>query len=153
MQTTASSVQEYLEQLPDERKTAMIRLREVILENLPEGYTESMGSVGPGYCIPHSLYPSGYHVNPKLPLQLITIASQKNFIALYHMGLYMNPALLNWFTTEYAKHSRARLDMGKACVRFNKPDQIPFDLIGELARKITPQDFIRVYEQVLAREK
>jgi hypothetical protein len=96
--------------------------------------------------VPHSIYPNGYHCNPKLPLPFIAIASQKNFIALYHMGIYVNPRLLEWFSTEYPKYSNQKLDMGKSCIRFKKMDQIPFDLIGELARKITVQNWIECYE-------
>ena len=99
-----------------------------------------------GYVVPHSIYPPGYHCDPKLPLGFIALASQKNFIALHHMGLYGSPKLLEWFTNEYPKHSKTKLDMGKGCVRFKKPDQIPFDLIGALAEKMTPQQWIECYE-------
>ena len=96
--------------------------------------------------IPHSVYPSGYHVNPKLPLPFIHIASQKNFIALYHSGIYMDKELMKWFVNEYPKYCKTKLDMGKSCIRFKKVDQIPFELIGALTQRMTGQEFITLYE-------
>lgn len=104
-----------------------------------------------GYVVPHSLYPAGYHCDPKTPLPFLAIASQKNFIALYHMGIYAKPELLKWFTTEYPKHSTAKLDMGKSCIRFKKPEHIPYTLIAELAKKMTVKDWIATYEMNLKR--
>ena len=101
------------------------------------------------YVVPHSLYPAGYHCNPQQPLPFAAIASQKNFIAFYHMGIYSQPDLLNWFAEEYPKHSKTRLDMGKSCIRFKKPDQIPYKLIGELSRKINVKDWINIYESTI----
>jgi hypothetical protein len=149
MQSTAATPTEYINSLPDDRKSAMAELRKVINKNLPKGFKEGMGYGMMGWSVPHSLYPAGYHCDPKLPLPFIGLASQKNFIALYHMGIYANPKLLSWFTTEFPKHSKAKLDMGKSCIRFKKPDQIPFDLIGELASKITPEAWIDLYEMNL----
>jgi uncharacterized protein YdhG (YjbR/CyaY superfamily) len=149
MQSTAIDPQEYLQTLPAEREEAMQMLREVILENLPEGFEERMSYGMIGYVVPHTLYPNGYHCDPKLPLPFLNIASQKNFIAVYHMGIYSNPELLEWFKAEYPKHVKTKLDMGKSCIRFKKTDQIPFELIGELASKLTPQDWIDMYEVVL----
>jgi uncharacterized protein DUF1801 len=120
-----------------------------VKENLPEGFSEGMGYGMIGYAVPHTIYPNGYHCNPKLPLPFISIASQKNFIALYHMGIYANPKLLDWFVGEFPKHSDHKLDMGKGCVRFKKADSIPFELIAELSKKITVQDWISVYESNL----
>ncbi len=100
-----------------------------------------------GYVVPHTLYPKGYHCKPTDPLPFMNIASQKNFIAVYHMGLYADPQLLKWFTQEYPKHSTQKLDMGKSCIRFKKPDQIPFKLLGELAAKMTPTQWIQLYEK------
>ena len=102
-----------------------------------------------GYYVPHSLYPNGYHVNPELPLPFINIASQKNFVALYHMGLYNDEKLLNWFKTEYPKYVKTKLDMGKSCIRFKKIETIPYQLIGELVSKITPKMWIERYEQAI----
>lgn len=149
MQSTAKIPQEYIESLPEERKPAMEKLRKVISENLPEGFQETMGYGMLCYVVPHSTYPNGYHCDPKLPLPFLSVASQKNFIAVYHMGIYMDENLLNWFTAEYPKHVKTKLDMGKSCIRFKKMDQIPFDLLGELFQKITVEDWISKYEAVL----
>ncbi|MDI5899471.1 DUF1801 domain-containing protein [Flavobacterium yafengii] len=146
MQSTATSIKAYLEEIPEERKIAFTKLRETILENIPKGFVEQMSYGMIGYVVPHSIYPDGYHCEPKFPLPFMGIASQKNFIALYHMGIYANPELLNWFVTEYPKHSTQKLDMGKSCIRFKKADQIPFELIAELAQKMSVQEWITCYE-------
>lgn len=149
MQSKAKSPKEYIASLPDDRKAAMTELRNVILKNLPKGFEEQMSYGMLGYVVPHSLYPNGYHCDPKLPLPFMNIASQKNFIAVYHMGVYGDKKLLDWFTAEYKKHCSTKLDMGKSCIRFKKVDQIPFKLIGELAKKMTVKDWIEKYESVL----
>lgn len=146
MQSKATKVEEYVLELPEERKEAMSQLRETILKNIPNGFTEEMSYGMIGYVVPHSLYPAGYHCNPKLPLPFINIASQKNFIALYHAGIYAKPELLKWFIDEYPKHCSLKLDMGKSCIRFKKIDQIPFDLIATLVQKMTVDDWINCYE-------
>lgn len=146
MQSAATTVEEYLNNLPEERKAAIEKLRKVLAKNLPKGFKEVIGYGMLGYVVPHNLFPAGYHCDPKLPLPFINLASQKNFIALYHMGLYADTSLLEWFTKEYPKHSAAKLDMGKSCIRFKKPEQIPFELIGELAAKLTPQQWIDLYQ-------
>jgi hypothetical protein len=125
----------------------MQKLRQTILENLPKGFIEEMNYGMVGYVVPHSIYPAGYHCDTKMPLPFMNIASQKNFIALYHMGIYANTELLNWFTTEYPKHVKTKLDMGKSCIRFKKPEQIPFDLIGQLCSKMQVEDWIALYEK------
>lgn len=104
-----------------------------------------------GYVVPHSLFPAGYHCDPKQPLPFLNLASQKNFVALYHMGLYAMPDMLDWFTTQWAAVSKRKLDMGKSCIRFKKPEEIPYALIGELVAKITPAQWIAVYEQNVKR--
>ncbi|WP_210490137.1 DUF1801 domain-containing protein [Rufibacter aurantiacus] len=146
MPVTALSPQDYIDALPQDRQPAMEALRQTLLQNLPAGFQEEMSYGMIGYVVPHTLYPAGYHCDPKLPLPFLSIASQKNFIAIYHMGLYADPELLAWFTTEYPKHSKTKLDMGKSCIRFKKPDQIPLELLGELASKMTPQDWITLYK-------
>ncbi|WP_162126082.1 DUF1801 domain-containing protein [Flavobacterium phycosphaerae] len=151
MQSKAVTPQEYLNELPSDRKVAVEKLRDTILENLPEGFQEVMGYGMLGYVVPHSIYPKGYHCDPKLPLPFINVASQKNFVALYHMGIYANATLLDWFVSEYPKHSKAKLDMGKSCIRFKKMDDIPYDLIAELIRKITVQDWISGYENAFTK--
>lgn len=147
MKSKAATPQEYIDSLPEDRKQAMMELRKVILKNLPKGFSEVMAYGMLGYVVPHSLYPNGYHCDPKQPLPFINIASQKNFIAVYHMGIYADKKLLAWFTQEYPKYSKTKLDMGKSCMRFKKMDQIPFKFIGELAAKITPQEWITMYEK------
>lgn len=151
MQIEANNPEHYVEQIPEERREAVNKLREVIKANLPEGFEETMSYGMIGYAVPHSLYPDGYHCNPELPLPFMNIASQKNYIAVYHSGVYASKDLLNWFTSEYPKHSERKLDMGKSCIRFKKPDQIPFELIGELASRITPQEWIEMYEENVKR--
>jgi len=106
-----------------------------------------------GYVVPHSIFPEGYHCDPKLPLPFVSIASQKNFIALYHMGIYANPKLLDWFVSEFPKHSKSKLDMGKSCIRFKKAEQIPYDLIGELMQKTSVQDWIKLYQDNFLKTK
>lgn len=146
MQSKATTVDTYLAELPEDRQKAMAELRKVIKKNLPKGFKEGMGYGMAGWSVPHSLYPSGYHCTPELPLPFMGIASQKNFIAIYHMGVYADPKLLKWFTEAHAKASPKRLDMGKSCIRYKKPEDIPYKLIGELASKITPEKWISIYE-------
>lgn len=146
MHSASTTPDEYLSSLPEDRKPAMTALRNVILENLPEGFVEVMSYGMLGYVVPHSIYASGYHCDPKQPLPFMSIASQKNFIALYHMGIYSDESLLSWFKDEYSKQSSSKVDMGKSCIRFKKPGEIPMDLIGKLASKITVADWITTYE-------
>lgn len=146
MQSKASTPEEYVNSLPEDRKGPIEKLRKTIKKNLPKGFVEEMNYGMLGYVVPHKLYPAGYHCDPKLPLPFMSVASQKNFIAVYHMGIYANPDLMKWFTTEYPKHTKAKLDMGKSCIRFKKSDDIPSALIGELAGKLTPGDWINLYE-------
>lgn len=141
-----NTIPEYLEALSPERKEVMEKLHSTILENIPEGFHPEISYGMIGYVVPHTLYPAGYHCNPKLPLPFVSIASQKNFIAVYHMGIYADPKLLNWFVEEYPKHVKTKLDMGKSCIRFKKPELIPFDLIAQLMQKMTVQDWINSYE-------
>ena len=122
-------------------------MRETILANLPKGFDEQLNYGMIAYVVPHDIYPDGYHCDPKLPLPFANIASQKNFIGFYHMGIYANPELLEWFVKEYPKHSAAKLDMGKSCIRFKKMDKIPYDLIGKLMRKMSVNDWIKLYEK------
>lgn len=152
MQYNVQTVEEYLNVIPEERKIAMYKLRNTILQNLPKGFEEGINYGMIGYFVPHSIYPSGYHCNPKDPLPFVSIASQKNFIALYHMGIYSNPELLNWFIDEFKKYSNKKLDMGKSCIRFKKTDEIPYDLIGELMKKINVDDWILTYESALKKK-
>ena len=146
MSSTALTPKEYLSNLPDDRKEVMQKLRNSIIENIPQGFEEVMSYGMLGFVIPHSIYPEGYHCDPKLPLPFMNLASQKNFIALYHMGIYADNKLLEWFVAEYPKHCKAKLDMGKSCIRFKKLDDIPYELIGELAGIVSFTDWIKTYE-------
>ncbi|MDO6389275.1 DUF1801 domain-containing protein [Pontibacter sp. BT731] len=151
MQSTAPTPELYLAELPEARQQIMNDLREVILKNIPAGFEEIMGYGMISYVVPHTLYPSGYHCDPKQPLPFMSIASQKNHIAVYHMGMYADEDLLNWFQEEYPKHSKTKLDMGKSCIRFKKPEHVPLALIGELASKMTPQEWIDLYTRTFRR--
>lgn len=146
MNYEAASPEEYLSQLPADRKGAIERLRKTVNENLPKGFQETMSHGMITYIIPHSIYPPGYHVNPEEPVPFMGIASQKNYIALYHMGIYIYPHILSWFQGEYPKHVKTKLDMGKSCIRFKKIENIPYDLIAELCRKITLEEYCKSYE-------
>lgn len=152
MKTDANTPEEYMDNLPNDRKQAMNKLRKTIIDNLPIGFEETLNYGMIGYVVPHSIYPNGYHCNPKLPLPFMNIASQKNFIAVYHMGLYANQKLLNWFVQEYPKHCKTKLDMGKSCLRFKKIDQIPFDLIAELSKKVSVKEWIEIYEESIKKK-
>ena len=149
MESQVNSPLEYIKTLNLERQEALILLRKTILEHLPAGFTEEMSYGMIGYVVPHSIYPAGYHSNPKLPLSFISIASQKSHIALYHMGLYADQGLLDWFISEYEKHSKSKIDMGKSCIRFKKIEQIPYALIAELVSKMTVKDWISIYESTV----
>jgi uncharacterized protein YdhG (YjbR/CyaY superfamily) len=149
MLSKATTPNQYIAELPQDRSEVLKKLRQTILENLPEGFEETMAYGMLGYVVPHSIYPNGYHCNPKLPLGIINIASQKNFVALYHMAIYLDMELFNWFVESYPKHCKTKLDMGKSCIRFKKIDDIPYDLIAELIRKISVQQWITMYESVL----
>ena len=151
MQSTVKTPAEYVDSLPDERKSVIENIRKTVLDNLPEGFEETMGYGMLGYVVPHSIYPSGYHCDPKMPLPFISVASQKNFIALYHMGIYADESLLNWFVAEYPKHCKTKLDMGKSCIRFKKMNDIPYELLGQLVAKMSVQDWISLYEKNLNR--
>jgi len=146
MQSKAQTPSDYIAELPEDRKKVMEQLRKTITDNLPEGFQEGMGYGMLGYAVPHSIYPKGYHCNPKDPLPFMGLASQKNFIAFYHMGVYADKNLYDWFVVEYGKRCKYKLDMGKSCVRFKKMDDIPYDLIAELVQKISVQDWIALYE-------
>ncbi len=149
MQSKATTPEQYLSELPEDRRIAMEKLRTVALKNLPKGFEEVMSYGMLGYVVPHEIYPNGYHCDPKLPLGFFNIASQKNSINIYHMVLYADKNLYDWFVAEYPKHCKSKLDMGKSCVRFKKLDDIPYNLIAELLTKITVEDWINRYEKML----
>lgn len=153
MQSKAKTIEQYFSELPEDRKEIMTELRKVILKNLPKGFQEEMNYGMVGYVVPHSIYPAGYHCDPKQPLPFLCIASQKNHVAIYHMGIYANPKLLKWFTDEYPKHSNKKLDMGKSCIKFKKAQDVPLKLIGELISKMSVKDWIEIYESNLNKSK
>lgn len=147
MQSKAKTVDGYIAELPPERQAALGRLRAEVTRNLPAGFVEQMQWGMVGYVVPHALYPAGYHTDPTQPLPFLALASQKSHIAVYHMGIYADAKLLEWFTAEHAKASPRKLDMGKSCIRYKKPEDIPFELIGRLARKVKAKQWIASYER------
>ena len=151
MKPNGNTVQEILNNVPEDRKEAFNNLHNVIVKNLPKGFEAAISYGGLGYVVPHSIYPSGYHCKPSEPLPFAGISSQKNSVNFYHMGIYSDPKLFNWFVSEYPKHSKQKLDMGKSCIRFKKMDEIPFDLIGELMKKMSVKQWINIYENNLKR--
>jgi len=149
MQSAATSIAQYLEELPEDRKAPMKGLYNAIKKNLPKGFKDVMQYGMISFVVPHSKYPDGYHCKPSDALPFISLASQKNFVAVYHMGLYSDPELYKWFTNAYEAMGIGKLDMGKSCIRFKKMEKIPVALIGELSAKISPDDWIAVYEKML----
>jgi len=152
MKYEASTVEEYISQVPEERQEVLQKLRNLIKENLPEGFEEGINYNMIGYYVPHSKYPDGYHCDPKLPLPFMNLASQKNSINLYHSGIYAKKELHDWFVAEYPKYSKRKLDMGKSCIRFKKLDDIPYELISELCTKMTVDEWISIYESVVKKK-
>jgi uncharacterized protein YdhG (YjbR/CyaY superfamily) len=151
MQSNASTSDEYIEQLPEERQNVIKRLREVALQYMPPGFEEVMNYGMMGYVVPHSIYPNGYHCDPKQPLPFYGFASQKGSVNIYHMGIYADKELHDWFVNEYPKHVKTKLDMGKSCIRFKKLDTIPYELIAQLMAKMTVEQWIALYEKNLKR--
>lgn len=151
MKIEAKTPEEYSSKVPEDRRPAFQELRSTILSNLPEGFEEMMGYGMIAYSVPLHYYPEGYHCDPSVPLPFINLASQKNHLALYHMGLYADEALLSWFKKQYPEHAKRKLDMGKSCIRFKKMDDIPFDLIGALVQKMTVNEWIDLYESAIKR--
>jgi hypothetical protein len=149
MKATGKTVKEILINQPKERAEAFNKLHDVIVKSMPKGFEAAISYGGLGYVVPHTLYPAGYHCKPSEPLPFAGIASQKNSINFYHMGIYSDPELLKWFVTEYPKHSKQKLDMGKSCVRFKKLDEIPYKLIAALMKRMSVKDWIEKYEAIL----
>jgi hypothetical protein len=152
MKISVATPEQYFEQIPSDKRNSFEMLRNVILENLPKGFTETINYGMIGYVVPFSIYPDGYQTDPKQPLPFVNIASQKNYFALHHLGLYANRDLLDWFVNEYPKFSKTKLDMGKGCVRFKDPDKIPFELIGKLISKMSVAEWISVYERTIKKK-
>ena len=149
MQYEANTVEDYISQVPQERQAPLQKIRSIIKENLPKDFEEGINYKMIGYYVPHSVYPDGYHCDPKQPLPFMNVASQKNSINLYHSGIYAKKELYDWFAAEYPKHCKRKLDMGKSCIRFKKIDEIPYDLIAELTQKMTCEEWIEIYENAI----
>ncbi|WP_250435598.1 DUF1801 domain-containing protein [Hanstruepera flava] len=152
MQYEATSPEDYISQVPEDRQEALKKLRKTIKDNLPKGFEEGIQYKMIGYYVPHSVYPDGYHCDPKTPLPFMSFASQKNSVNLYHSGIYAKKELYDWFVNEYPKHCKRKLDMGKSCIRFKKMDEIPFELIGQLTQKMTCDEWIDIYETALKKK-
>jgi uncharacterized protein YdhG (YjbR/CyaY superfamily) len=153
MQIPADSVIDYISKIPEDRQEVFKKLFDTINDNLPEGFKEGVSYGMVGWGVPLETYPAGYHCAPGTPLPFMALASQKNFIAFYHMGIYADPELLEWFVAEYPKYSKRKLDMGKSCVRFKKMDDIPFELIAEVSKKMTVENWINIYESQFKKSK
>jgi len=149
MKIEANSPDDYISKLPEDRAIAVKKIRDIFRDNLPKGFQETMGYGMIAFVVPLETYPDGYHCDPRLPLPFVNIASQKNFVALYHSGIYSDTKIHEWFVNEYPKHSKYKLDMGKSCVRFKKMNDIPYDLITELAKKFTLKQWVETYERVI----
>lgn len=147
MKATGKTVQEILSNLPEDRAEPFNKLHDVIVQNLPKGFEAAISYGGLGYVVPHAIYPAGYHCKPSEALPFAGLSSQKNSINFYHMGIYTNPTLLNWFVSEYPKHTKQKLDMGKSCIRFKNLENIPYQLIGELVKKMSVKEWIALYEK------
>lgn len=147
MQSSAKTVEEYLASLPEDRRAAITAIRQVILQNLDQGFAEGMGYGMISYHVPHSRYPAGYHCNPQDPLPYACLASQKNHMAVYLMSVYGDPKLLAWFTDAWKKTGK-KLDMGKSCLRFKKLDDVALDVLGETIRRVPSEKYIAQYEAI-----
>ncbi len=153
MLSKATSVKDYVAELPEDRQKTIVQLQKVIKKNLPKGFEEVMNYGIIGYVVPHKLYPAGYHCDPTLPLPFMALASQKNSINFYHMGIYADATLYKWFTEAHAKASAKKLAIGKSCTRYKNAADIPFELIGELVSKISVKEWIELYEAAFRKNK
>jgi uncharacterized protein YdhG (YjbR/CyaY superfamily) len=153
MKINAKNIEDYISKVPEERKEWVLKLRNVIMDNLPNNFEERIGYGMPAYVVPHEVYPDGYHCDPKLPLPFMNFASQKNFVAFYHMGIYADEELKTWFVDAYTEKYKRKLDMGKSCMRFKKEEHTPFELIGQLVAKISAENWIETYEKNYKKKK
>jgi len=152
MKSEATSVEEYISSLHPERQEVIEKLRDAVRQNLPEGFEESMSYGMIGYSVPLSIYPKGYQGKGKQPLPFIHIASQKNHVALYHMGLYTEKPLLEWFEEDYQNQTGSKPDIGKSCLRFKKMNKISYRLIAELSTKMTPREWAAKCDQMIRKK-
>ncbi len=153
MQSKATTPEQFIDELPEDRKAIISAIRKAIRDNLPKGFEEVIGYGMLGYVVPHSIYPGGYHCTPKLPLPFINIASQKNHISIHHLGLYASKPMIDWFTAEWEKHTTKKMDMGKGCLRFKKAEDVPINLIEILAKKMSVEQWIEIYESNIKNKK
>ncbi len=151
MQISSKNFEDYISKMPEERREAMVTLIETIRKKIPKGFTEMIQYSMPSWSVSLEDYPNGYHCTPNTPLPFLSIGNQKNSLNVYYMGMYMKPEILEWFQAEFPKYSKKKLDMGKSCIRFKKPEDIPFELIGELVSKISREEYIAIYEKNLKR--
>ncbi len=147
MLSKAETPQQYLDQLAEQQKDPITNLRNIIVKNLPLGFTEILNYGMIGYVVPHSIYPNGYHCNPKKPLPFMALAAQKKHISIHHLGIYASETLTEWLKAAYTKEYDGSLDIGKGCIRFKYSDYIPLNLIGQLAAKLTVENWIEIYER------
>lgn len=148
MKSRATNIKEYLAELPEDRRKAIKIVRDVILKNLPKGYEEILQNGAIGYVVPHSIYPAGYHCDPKQPLPYVGLASQKNHMAIYMMCIYSDPDQEKWFRDAWTK-TGLKLDMGKSCVRFKKIEDVPLDVVGKAIKRVPVKKFIDFYEKII----
>lgn len=153
MQVDTKAINAILDSLDEDKARVVSKLFNTIKKSLPIGFEATLSYGMIGFVVPFALYPKGYHCKPSLQLPFINLAAQKNFVAIYHMGIYAKPDLLNWFVERYASLNIGKLDMGKSCIRFKKLDTIPYDLIAELCAKMSPQDWITCYESAFVKNK
>jgi hypothetical protein len=152
MTSQATSVEDYLASLPEDRREALEAIRQRILQNLPEGMEEGMQYGAIGYYVPHSVYPAGYHCDKKQPLPFAGLASQKNHMALYLFGVYMSPEDEQWFRESWLATGK-KLDMGKSCVRFKKLEDVPLGVVGEAFSRRSTNEFVELYEKAIGDAK
>lgn len=154
MKSNSKTINDYIQSIPKNRKTLFLKLWETIKNNIPEGFEERLSFGMPGFVVPESIFPDGYHCNKNEPLPFLSLANHKNYISLYHMGLYMDDKLFQWFVNEYSKISKKKLGIGKSCIRFTDERDIPFDLIEELMKKMDVHTYIKLYlKQINSRRK
>jgi hypothetical protein len=149
MTSNARTVETYLQSLPADRRAAISAVRQVILANLPEGYEECMSYGMIGYVVPHSIYPAGYHCDPKLPLVMACLGSQKNYMALHLMTVYGHEPTAKWFREAWEATGK-KLDMGAACVRFKKLEDVPIEVVGKVITRVPVKDYITRVGSLLA---
>ncbi|MCC6321189.1 MAG: DUF1801 domain-containing protein [Phycisphaerales bacterium] len=152
MQSKAATVARYLAELPEDRRAVISAVRRVILENLDEGYAEGMQYGAIGYFVPHSIYPAGYHCDPRQPLPFAGLGSQKNHLSLGLMCCYSDSEENRWLRAAWVKAGK-KLDMGKVCIRFKKLDDVPLEVIGEAVRRVPAAKYIAIYESALAQQR